>query len=206
MPRVLSFLAVVSIVTFTSISLAVYLYGKKVYTVKADAAIVLGAAAWGNKPSPVFRERINHAIELYEKKQVKYIIFTGGKGFPGEAGESIIAKQYSIKHGVPENRIFVENYSQNTEENIQYASLIALNYRFKKFYLVSDPYHLLRASLIAKKFGLEVYPSATPTSMYRSRETKFLFIFKESYLIALFYFSEITGKDFYHLGMKLKDI
>ena len=54
----------------------------------ADVAIVLGAAAWGNKPSPVYRERINEAVSLYKTGRVQWIIFTGGtskEGFPSEA-------------------------------------------------------------------------------------------------------------------------
>ncbi|WP_309245652.1 hypothetical protein [Desmonostoc muscorum] len=55
---------------------SIYLYGSSTNNIKADAAIVLGAAVWGEKPSPVFRERINHAINLYKNGSVKAIIFT----------------------------------------------------------------------------------------------------------------------------------
>lgn len=48
--------------------------------VKTDAAVVLGAAIWGDAPSPVFEERINHAIWLYQHDYVNFLIFTGGKG------------------------------------------------------------------------------------------------------------------------------
>ncbi|MGJ5635024.1 YdcF family protein, partial [Nostoc sp. CALU 1950] len=56
---------------------SIYLYGSSTNNIKADAAIVLGAAVWGEEPSPVFRERINHAINLYKNGSVKTIIFTG---------------------------------------------------------------------------------------------------------------------------------
>ena len=60
---------------------------------EADAAVVLGAAAWGNKPSPVFRERINHALTLYQTGRVKKIIFTGGTPKAGFATEAEVARQ-----------------------------------------------------------------------------------------------------------------
>ena len=53
-------------------------YGEQSFNAPVDAAIVLGAAVWGNKPSPVYRERINEAITRYQNKQVRYLVFTGG--------------------------------------------------------------------------------------------------------------------------------
>ena len=80
----------------------IYICGNKKLTAPVDAAIVLGAAAWGNNPSPVFKERINHAIRLYRQGLCRYIIITGGKGFPDEPGESVIGKKYALKNGIPE--------------------------------------------------------------------------------------------------------
>src|SRR5882762_6280152 len=57
----------------------IYKYGTNVAAVTGDAAIVLGAAVWGNEVSPVFRERINHAIDLYRSGKARKIILTGGR-------------------------------------------------------------------------------------------------------------------------------
>jgi len=164
----------------------VYVYSKNTTLKKVDAAIVLGAAAWGKNPSPVFRERINHAIDLYNRGYCSYIIITGGKGFPEEPGEGVIGRNYALKNGVPEQAILIENYSRNTEENIHYAMLIAGKRDLKTFVLVSDPYHLRRAMLIAEHDGIDAYPSATPTSRYRSDEERFQFLAKEAYYTALY--------------------
>lgn len=59
---------------------SIWSFSDKVQLVKTDVAVVLGAAAWGDEPSPVLRERINHSIWLYENGYVDKIIFTGGKG------------------------------------------------------------------------------------------------------------------------------
>ena len=69
--------AVVLIVA-TAVALRIYSYRNTSPNVQADAAVVLGAAVWGRDVSPVFRERINHAINLYQAGRVKKLIFTGG--------------------------------------------------------------------------------------------------------------------------------
>lgn len=172
---------------------SIYSYAHANSDKNVDAAIVLGAAAWGNRPSPVFKERINHAINLYKANRVNFIIFTGGKGFPSEPGESVIARRYAIKNGVPEEKIFIENISKNTEENIYYAKKIASSLKLTTFFLVSDPYHLKRASVIAGYFDMDVYPAATPTTRYRGFKSQFVFLFKEAYIILLYQFENITG-------------
>ena len=177
-----SFIAVLFVIQMFD----VYLYSKNSSLRKVDAAVVLGAAAWGNNPSPVFRERINHAIDLYNGGYCSFIIITGGKGFPGEAGEGVIGKKYAMKNGVPEDAILAENYSRNTEENIHYAQMIAGKNNLKTFVLVSDPYHLRRAMLIATDDGLDAYPSATPTTRYRSYGERFSFLARETYYTGLY--------------------
>ncbi|MDA3901621.1 MAG: YdcF family protein [Spirochaetes bacterium] len=171
---------------FTYTVYTVYSYPRNRPAVESDAAIVLGAAAWGGKPSPVFRERINHAIRLYNSGLCSYIIFTGGKGGPDEPGESVIAQRYAIEQGIDKKYILLENQSKNTEENIYYAGRIAEKYGFKTFTLVSDPYHLKRASVIAEYYGMTVFPSATPTTRFKGNEKKFEFLIRESYYLILY--------------------
>jgi len=79
------------------ISLVIYLYGNVNELKKADVAIVLGAGIYGDDPSPVFQERINHSIWLYENGYVDKLLFTGGKGQNEEFTESSIAKNYACR-------------------------------------------------------------------------------------------------------------
>jgi vancomycin permeability regulator SanA len=76
---------------------SIYSYAGYSDEVKADGIIVLGAAVWKDQPSPVFQERINHAIQLHKDGYAPIIIFTGGKGAGEELAESEVAKQYAIK-------------------------------------------------------------------------------------------------------------
>ncbi|MDI7275087.1 MAG: YdcF family protein, partial [Anaerolineae bacterium] len=105
-------LALLGLVGHTAWSIGAY--SSQSTLLSADAAIVLGAAAWGDEPSPVFRERINHAIELYRQGYVRKLIFTGASGQPGEPPESLVARQYALQCGVPEGDILVEVSSHIT--------------------------------------------------------------------------------------------
>ena len=155
---------------------------------KADAAIVLGAAAYGEEPSPVFRERINHGIWLYENGYVGKLIFTGGKVKGQEISDSAVAKAYALANGIPEEDIFIEENSTITQENIFNAARIVRDNGFSSVIIVSDPLHMKRAMLMAKDAGLVAYSSPTPTTMYRSVASKLQFLGREV---------------FYHIGYNL---
>jgi uncharacterized SAM-binding protein YcdF (DUF218 family) len=127
---------------------SIYIYGSSKSTIKADAAIVLGAAVWGNQPSPVFRERINHAIKLYKTGVVQSLIFTGGQGESNEPAEAIVAKQYAQSQGVPESAILTETQSRTTKQNLYYSKQVAATHQLSRFLIVSDPLHMKRSVLM----------------------------------------------------------
>ncbi|MEH6943495.1 YdcF family protein [Bacillus sp. JJ722] len=173
------FIIVVGFLAHTGLS--VYTFSLQNNEEKSDAAIVLGAAAWNGKPSPVLKERLNHAIDLYNNGKVDYLIFTGGKA-PGEVkSEAKASMDYAIDHGVDVDHIIIEEKSMYTKENLEYA-LEEVNrgeYDFDKYILVSDPLHMKRSVLLAQEMDLEVVSSPTQTSAFQSMETKLPFFFKE---------------------------
>lgn len=154
-------------------------FSKKVQNIKTDAAVVLGAAVWDNEPSPVFKERINHSIWLYENNYVDKIIFTGGKGKGDKYAESEVARDYAIKNNVNCDDIIIETKSKITEENLKYAYEIAIEEKLNTFTIVSDPLHMKRAILMAKNTGMEVCTSPTPTSAYQTLKSKIPFFMRE---------------------------
>ena len=157
-------------------------YSHRSETVHADAAIVLGAAAWGEEPSPVFRERILHALTLYEQGYVHKIVFTGGQGNHDEPPEAIVGRQFATAHGVPTADILVETVSHTTRENLYYAQRVAAENQLSTFLVVSDPLHMRRAMTIAEDLGLKAHPSPTPSTMYRSRSSQLAFLARETRL------------------------
>jgi uncharacterized SAM-binding protein YcdF (DUF218 family) len=138
----------------------------------ADAAVVMGATVFRDRPSPVFRERINHAIDLYQQGLVQYIIFTGGLAGNDELAESEAARNYAIAQGVPAEHIFIETESYNSCLNLVKAKRIMEENDLDQALIVSDPLHMKRAMWLAESIGLEALSSPTPTSRYQSFERK----------------------------------
>ena len=161
----------------TAVSIAQY--GKLDEKAHCDVAIVLGAATSNGEVSPVYRERINHGIWLYENGFVDYLILTGGVGKGNEKSDAYVAKQYVIAKGVPEQVILIEEKSKITEENLEYAKEIMDAFSMDTAIIVSDPLHMKRAMLMAKDYGIEACSSPTPTTMYKSAKTQIPFLARE---------------------------
>jgi uncharacterized SAM-binding protein YcdF (DUF218 family) len=186
------------------ISIAISIYTYTYPDIKADAAIVLGAAVWGEEPSPVFRERLNYAINLYKNGTVSKIILTGGVGKGDKLAESEVGEEYIVKKGVKLTDILKETESKTTYQNLAFAKKVINSHlnsqakssdttefsRYLKFLIVSDPLHLKRAVLMARDLGLDAYPSATPTTRYRSLKSQMGFLSRETY----FYFVYLIFK------------
>ncbi len=149
---------------------------------KTDAAIVLGAAAYYDKPSPVFQERINHALKLYKNNKVDHLIFTGGKGDGAQYSESEVARMYAIRKGVAKKDISIEKASKITEQNLDEAKTLGEKKGFETYRLVSDPLHMKRAMAMARDRNMDVRASPTQTSAYKSLETRVPFFLSESSL------------------------
>lgn len=138
----------------------------------ADAAIVLGAGVWRERPSPVLRERINHAVALYEQGLVDRLIFTGGVGRNDISSEAAVAARYARERGVPAEAMLLEELSTNTYENLVNASGVAEEAGLESFLIVSTPYHMKRALALASDVGLEAYSSPTRSTRWISERTR----------------------------------
>jgi uncharacterized SAM-binding protein YcdF (DUF218 family) len=171
------FFSVLVYVVFTLLD--IYVFSTVNQLKKADAAVVLGASAWHEKPSPVFRERINHGIWLYKNGYVQYLIFTGGKGKNAPVSEAAVARNYAIQNAVPPENIFIEEFSVVTFENLSYAKQIIRAHHFNDIIIVSDPMHMKRALTMAKDLNLRAYSSPTPTTRFISLKTKTDFLWYE---------------------------
>lgn len=152
------------------------------YPASADAALVLGAAAWGDKPSPVFRERIRHAVTLYKTGRVHWIVFTGGTPVPGYPSEAEVGREYALKAGVPMTAMLAETESRTTWANLQNARRLAEPFGIHSYLLVSDPWHMRRAVLMARDLGLVASPSPTRSTRFRALSTRISFLARETWL------------------------
>lgn len=162
---------------------AIVKYADKDEAQKADVIIVLGAGTYGGEVSPVFRERINHAITLYNEGYAPKIIMTGGLGKGNAVSDAYAAKQYAISAGIPAEDILLEQRSSITQENLIFAREIMDKEKMKTAIIVSDPLHMKRAMLLARDAGVDGFSSPTPTTRYISLKSRMKFLSRE-----LFYY------------------
>ena len=165
----------------------------------APATIVLGAAAWGNKPSPVFKERIRHAVHLYQTNTTQKLIFTGGALRDGIPSEGEVGARWAIRLGVAPEDIAYEGTSRDTWHNLKNAQVILQQQQIDSVILVSDYFHLARAGIMARDLGLHVQLSPTPTSKFNnsSEIDKLKLYVKEGYFIIGHQLRKLFGSDFY---------
>ncbi len=148
----------------------------------ADAIIVLGAAAYDAKPSPVFEERIRHGLDLYRQGFAPTLIFTGGfGGARARFSESQVARRYALKQGIPADAILIETQSRTTRQNLEEARQLMAEQGMHKVILVSDPLHMARALRLSKELGIDALASSTPSTRFRSFHTSWRFLAQEIY-------------------------
>jgi len=158
---------------------SIYTYGKKDEVQKADVIIVLGAATYEGELSAVYRERLNHGILLYRSGYSDKIIVTGAAANGNTVSDAQAAKNYVLKNGIPEKDVILEDSSTVTLENMEYSKAIMDEYKMKAAIIVSDPLHMKRSMLLAKKQGIAAFSSPTKTSRYQTVKTKLPFLFRE---------------------------
>ena len=164
----------------------IYRFSAIVEDRQADVAIVLGAAVWGDEPSPVFLERINHAVTLQKAGVVQKIIFTGGVGEGDTLSEAEVGRLTAVAQGIREEDIFVETISTITYENLSGACAVMREAGMETAVLVSDPLHMKRATVMATDLGLNVASSPTPTTRYRTWRSKLPSLLYETWFYALY--------------------
>ncbi len=183
---VLGGLLLALVLSFGLAGYQVYAFASVRADASADVAIVLGAAVWDGRPSPVFEERIKHGVELYRQGRVDALVFTGGVGEGDQLAEAEVARLYALARGVPEERIYCETQSRVTYHNLKGAQTVLAREGLTTALLVSDPLHMRRATRMAQDLGMQVYPSPTPTSRYRTWRSKFGFLMSESRLYGIY--------------------
>jgi uncharacterized SAM-binding protein YcdF (DUF218 family) len=129
----------------------------------ADAIIVLGAAEYRGRPSPVLEARLNHALILYLKGMAPRVITTGGAGGDPVFTEGSVGRIYLTQHGVPAEAIVVEREGESTVQSIAAVVEIMRRMNLRTAIVVSDGYHIFRVKKMLESSGLKVYGSPRPS-------------------------------------------
>lgn len=142
----------------------------------ADVIVVLGAAEYRGKPSPVLKARLDHGLELYREKKAPWILTTGGAGGDVRFTEAQVGRNYLARQGVPAEEILVETESENTMQSTVAAARIMRRKGLQSCILVSDGYHIFRAKKMLEAEGLKVYGSPRPAAPLNDLRQSWLYL------------------------------
>lgn len=131
---------------------------------KADAIVVMGAAQYQGKPSPVLRARLDHAVALFQRGLAPHLLLTGGIGEGDTASEAAVSRVYVMARGVPDTAILLENEGRTSAQSLRSAVDLLHARGLSTAIVVSDPFHMLRLEILGRRYGIDPYTSpALPT-------------------------------------------
>jgi uncharacterized SAM-binding protein YcdF (DUF218 family) len=173
--RIIMSIAAVMIVVFlvcTILGVIIFSFGMEAKPVKSDCIIILGCQVYGNEPSPFLKYRLEEGLRLYKLGYGRFIIVSGGKGAGEDIPEALAMRDYLISIGAPSSAVIMEDKSVSTFANITNSREKMDEYGLNSAVIVSNKYHLKRASLIAQKEGVEASYSGIFVSNYKGQELK----------------------------------
>jgi uncharacterized SAM-binding protein YcdF (DUF218 family) len=141
----------------------------------AECALVFGAAAHPvrdtqrniivSTPGPGMYRRVQTAFDLYRAKEIRRVIFTGGRGEGSDLSEAEIMKRLALKQGMKPQDITLEQKSHSTWENLLYSRPLLTS--CKSVIGISDGYHLGRIQFLAwlQGWNLPTYPAKDDRSL-----------------------------------------
>ncbi|HEX2188225.1 MAG TPA: YdcF family protein [Longimicrobiaceae bacterium] len=162
--RVLGIAALAALTGWAAVLAAIVLFGRVDEARPSGAIVVLGAAQYDGRPSPVLKARLDHALELYRAGVADTLIMTGGTGPGDTVSEATVAKRYAARHGVPAGAVLVEERGMSSLESMRTVGALMRRHGIRSAVLVSDPFHMLRLRLLAYRVGIEARSSPTRTS------------------------------------------
>ena len=152
----------------------------------ADAIVVMGAAQYVGRPSPVLKARLDHAIALYRRGLAPRLVLTGGVGEGDTTSEAAVSRRYASRHGVPDTALLAEEHGRTTTESLYAVAELLDGERASRVILVSDPFHMLRLRIIAGRLGMTAYTSPTRSSPIEASDDKrWSYVLSESVKVPL---------------------
>ena len=147
---------------------------------RADAIVVFGAAEYAGRPSPVFRARLDHAYDLFERGLAPMVITTGGAGADPTFTEGGVGRDYLSRRGIPDRSLIAETQSEDTAESAQRVSAILRANGMHSVVAVSDAYHIFRIKRLMSRWGIAAYGSPRPGSVPHAASAKIAAVLRES--------------------------
>ncbi len=151
----------------------------------ADAIVVFGAAEYAGRPSPIFRARLDHAFDLYQRKLAPVVIVSGGSGGDPTFNEGGVGRDYLAAKGIGDQHLIAETQADNTSQSAERVAVIMRKNGWKSCVAVSDPYHLYRIKKMMASQGIETYVSPRPQEVQLTTLSRVLNVMREglSYML-----------------------
>jgi uncharacterized SAM-binding protein YcdF (DUF218 family) len=131
----------------------------------ADLIVVMGAAEYRGRPSPVFKARLDHALQLWQRGIASYILTTGGAGGDPNFTEGGVGQAYLVARGVPPEAVVVEPVAESTAQSAVAIREIMGRMNLRSCVVVSDGYHIYRTKRMLELNGIAVYGSPRPSAV-----------------------------------------
>lgn len=160
---------------------AVILWGRRDEATHVDAIVVLGAAQYAGRPSPVLKARLDHAVQLWSHGYAKWFVVTGGTGPGDTTSEAAVSRRYAVRRGVPEHAILAETIGRSTDASLTGVAVLMHERQLHTAILVSDPFHSLRIRILSWHYGIDAVTSPTRTSPISVNHTESItYVLEES--------------------------
>jgi uncharacterized SAM-binding protein YcdF (DUF218 family) len=152
----------------------------------ADAIVVFGAAEYSGRPSPVFKARLDHGLELFRRGVAPVLITTGGAGGDPHFSEGGVGRDYLMHRGVPERNLIAETQGRDTAGSAVRVAVIMRANGLHNCVAVSDEYHVFRIRKLLEREGVRpVYVAPRPDSRPHGVVQRMIAVLREaaSYLL-----------------------
>jgi uncharacterized SAM-binding protein YcdF (DUF218 family) len=161
--RTLAVLALGLVGAWVASALTVLWFASRDRARPAHAIIVMGAAQYQGRPSPVLRSRLDHAVGLYAQEFAPRVVLTGGVAEGDIESEAAVSRAYVMRAGVPDTALLTENDGRTSSQSMRAVARLLHARGLDSVIVVSDPFHVFRASLLARRHGLTPVTSPTRT-------------------------------------------
>ena len=130
----------------------------------ADAIVVFGAAEYAGRPSPVYRARLDHAFELFQRRVAPVVITTGGAAADPRYSEGGVGHDYLMTRGISDSDLIAETQGSDTAQSAERVAGIMRANHMHSCVAVSDAYHVFRIRKLLEHQGVEVHIAPRPDS------------------------------------------
>jgi len=146
----------------------------------ADAIVIFGAAEYAGRPSPVYKARLDHGFDLFQRGMAPVVITTGGAGEDPDFNEGAVGRDYLIRRGIPEEKLIAETQSSDTARSATRVAVIMRANGMHTCIAVSDAYHVFRIRSLLEHEGVQVEVAPRPDSRPRPVWQRFIAVMREA--------------------------